>query len=44
MKANRILNLVVGVLGVAASLLMLLTCRETAGVVLLVFSCLCLLH
>ena len=31
MKANRILNLVVGVLGVAASLLMLLTGRETAG-------------
>ena len=44
MKVNRILNLVVGVLGVAASLLMLLTGRETAGVVLLVFSCLCLLH
>ena len=45
MKANRILNLVVvGVLGVAASLLMLLTGRETAGIVLLVFSCFCLLH
>ena len=44
MKANRILNLAIGALGVAVSVLMLLTGRETAGVVLLVFSSFCLLR
>ena len=43
-KANRILNLAIGVLGIAVSVLMLLTGRETAGVVLLVFSSFCLLR
>ena len=44
MKANRILNLVIGILGIVVSLLMLLIGKETAGIVLLVFSSFCLLR